>query len=115
MAERIDPPKSRLSAIARLMQSLAALARHGSGGALLGRRHWLKPKDVREALEELGLVCLKFGQVLAMRHDLLPAAYTQELELLHDDLPAMDMAEARAPIAGEMRTPLTHLFATSRT
>ncbi len=74
------------------MQILGVLARHGFAGALFGRRSWPKPTDVREALEELGLVFLKFGQVLAMRHDLLPAAYTQELELLHDDLPAMDMA-----------------------
>ena len=55
---------------------------------------------------------LKFGQVLAMRHDLLPAAYTQELALLHDDLPAMDMAEVRARIEGELGAPLTQLFAT---
>jgi len=115
MAARIDPLMSRQHAIPRLMQILGVLARHKFAGALFGRRRWPKPQDVREALEELGLVFLKFGQVLAMRHDLLPAAYTQELELLHDDLPAMDMAEARAPNEGEMRTPLTHLFATSRT
>ena len=112
MVARIVPPKPRLNAIPRLVQILGVLARHNFAGALFGRRRWPKPQDVREAFEELGLVFLKFGQVLAMRHDLLPAAYTQELALLHDDLPAMDMAEVRARIEGELGAPLTQLFAT---
>jgi len=65
---------SVLRAAPRLAQILRVLARHHCLGALLGKRHWPPPKDVREAFEELGLVFLKFGQVLAMRHDLLPAA-----------------------------------------
>lgn len=43
---------------------------------------------MRETFEELGLTFLKFGQVLALRRDLLPDAYIDELELLHDQLPA---------------------------
>ena len=58
----------------RLAQILRVLVRHKFLGALLGRSHWPSPKEVREAFEELGLVFLKFGQVLAMRRDLLPAA-----------------------------------------
>ena len=112
MAARTDPRHSRLSALSRLVQILGVLARHGFGGALFGRRRWPPPQAVRAALEELGLVFLKFGQVLAMRHDLLPAAYTQELALLHDDLPAMAMAEVRARIAAELGAPLPQLFAT---
>ena len=112
MAARTDPRKSRLSAIPRLMQILGLLARHNFAGALFGRRRWPKPQAVREALEELGLVFLKFGQVLAMRRDLLPAAYTRELELLHDDLPAMDRVEVHARIEAELGAPLTQLFAT---
>jgi len=65
---------------------------------------------VREALEELGLTFLKFGQVLAMRRDLLPAAYTDELELLHDHLPAMNIAKVRATVETETGCPLTELF-----
>jgi len=49
-------------------------------------------EEVRETFEELGLVFLKLGQVLALRRDLLPAAYIDELLLLHDRLPAMVLA-----------------------
>jgi ubiquinone biosynthesis protein len=65
---------------------------------------------VREAFEELGLVFLKFGQVLAMRRDLLPAAYIDELELLHDELPAMGFETVRATVEAELGAPLTKLF-----
>ena len=67
--------------------------------------------QVKEAFEELGLVFLKFGQVLAMRHDLLPAAYIDELGLLHDDLPAIGFDVVTATIEQELGSPLTTLFA----
>jgi ubiquinone biosynthesis protein len=110
MAVLIDIEKSKMRAVPRLMQILRVLARHKFLGALLGRGHWPPPKQVRETLEELGLVFLKFGQVLAMRRDLLPAAYTKELELLHDELPAMGIAEVRARVEIELGAPLTELF-----
>ncbi len=73
MAVTITKEKSSLLRSApRLMQILRVLARHGCLGALLGRKRWPSPKNVRETFEELGLVFLKFGQVLAMRRDLLP-------------------------------------------
>jgi ubiquinone biosynthesis protein len=77
---------------------------------MLGKTHWPPPKEVREALEELGLTFLKFGQVLAMRRDLLTKAYTDELELLHDHLPAMDINTVRATVEIELGSPLTELF-----
>ncbi len=86
----IDPEKSTmLGAGPRILQIMRVLARHKFLGALRGKRHWPPPKEVREAFEELGVTFLKLGQVLAMRRDLLPAPYTDELERLHDDLPAM--------------------------
>jgi ubiquinone biosynthesis protein len=93
----IDPEKSSLlRAAPRLMQILRVLARHKFLGALRGKSHWPPPKEVRETFEELGLTFLKFGQVLAMRRDLLPDAYIDELELLHDQLPAMGIDAVRA-------------------
>ena len=89
------------------MQILRVLARHKFLGALLGSSHWPSPKEVREAFEELGLVFLKFGQVLAMRRDLLPAAYIKELEQLHDELPAMGIDDVRATVEAELGAPLT--------
>jgi len=107
----IDPEKCKvLRAAPRLLQILRVLARHKFLGALFGRGHWPPPKQVRETLEELGLVFLKFGQVLALRRDLLPAAYIDELELLHDQLPAMGIDEVRATVESELGAPLTKLF-----
>ena len=74
MAVLVDLGRSRMRALPRLLQILGVLVRHKFLGALFGRGHWPTPKEVRQTLEELGLVFLKFGQVLAMRRDLLPAA-----------------------------------------
>jgi ubiquinone biosynthesis protein len=92
------------------MQILRVLARHGFMGALRGKKHWPPPKEARETFEELGLTFLKFGQVLAMRRDLLPDAYIDELELLHDQLPALDFEAVRVTIEAELGAPLTELF-----
>ena len=106
-----DPEKSSLlGATPRLMQILRVLARHKFLRALLGKKHLPPPKAVRETLEELGLTFLKFGQVLAMRSDLLPAAYIDELRLLHDSLPAMGIDAVRATVEAELGAPLTELF-----
>ena len=102
--------RNALRGLPRLFQILGVLARHKVLGVLFGRRHWPTPKQVREAFEELGLVFLKFGQVLAMRHDLLPAAYIDELELLHDDLPAMSFDVVRSTVEQALGSPLTALF-----
>jgi len=113
MAAVNDPGNGSVLRVAsRLAQILRVLARHKCLGVLLGRRHWPPPKDVREAFEELGLVFLKFGQVLAMRRDLLPPAYTKELELLHDDLPAMGVDLVRATVDAALGSPLAVRFPT---
>ncbi|TWJ19193.1 ABC1 kinase family protein [Geobacter argillaceus] len=112
MAVLIDPEKSSLlQAAPRLMQILRVLARHKFLGALRGKSHWPPPKEVRETFEELGLTFLKFGQVLAMRRDLLPDAYIAELELLQDQLPALGIDAVRATVEAELGVPLTTVFA----
>lgn len=106
------PENSSLLRVApRLMQILRVLARHKFLGALRGKNHWPLPKEVRETFEELGLTYLKFGQVLAMRRDLLPDAYINELEQLHDQLPALGIDEVRVTVEAELDAPLTELFA----
>ncbi|HUV97839.1 MAG TPA: AarF/UbiB family protein [Acidobacteriaceae bacterium] len=107
----IGPEKTKaLRAAPRLMQIVRVLTRHKFLGALLGRGHWPPPKEVRETFEELGLVFLKLGQVLALRRDLLPAAYIDELQLLHDQLPAMDFGVVRATVERALGAPLSKLF-----
>ncbi len=95
----------------RLLQIMRVLARHKFLGALRGKNHWPPPKEVRKTFEELGLACLKFGQVLAMRRDLLPEAYITELEQLHDQLPALGFDEVRSTVEDELGAPLAELFA----
>jgi len=112
MAVLIDPEKSSLlRAAPRLIQILRVLARHQFLNALRGKRHWPPPHEVRETFEELGLTFLKFGQVLAMRRDLLPDTYIDELEQLHDQLPALGIDAVRATVEAELGEPLTKLFA----
>jgi ubiquinone biosynthesis protein len=95
----------------RLVQILRVLARHKCLGVLCGAHHGPPPGAVREAFEELGLGFLKFGQVLALRRDLLPAAYIEELERLHDRLPALRFEVVRATVEAQMDAPLHELFA----
>jgi ubiquinone biosynthesis protein len=45
-----------------------------------------------------------------MRRDLLPDAYIEELELLHDHLPPMGFALVRATVEAELGAPMTELF-----
>lgn len=108
-------PRTRMSgplhAVPRVGRVLRLLTRHGFLGALRGRRHWPAPEHVRGALEELGVVFVKFGQVLAMRRDVLPPAYVAELERLHDQLPAIDFDEVRAVVEEEFGQPIAELFA----
>ncbi len=111
MAVTIDLEKtSLLRAAPRLAQVLRVLIRHRFMGALRGRNHWPPPREIRETFEELGLTFLKLGQVLALRRDLLPDAYINELEQLHDQLPPLDFDTVRATVEGELGVQLTELF-----
>jgi len=103
--------RSLLRATPRLLQILRVLARPRFIGALRGKGHLPSPKEVRETFEELGLTFVKFGQVLALRRDLLPDAYIDELELLHDQLPAMDIQVVRATVERELGAPWRSCFA----
>ena len=50
---------------------------------------------LRQALERLGPIFIKFGQVLSTRRDLLPADIADELAMLQDRVPPFDGATAR--------------------
>lgn len=53
---------------------------------------------LREALERLGPIFVKFGQVLSTRRDLMPTDIADELALLQDRVPPFDSAIAVATI-----------------
>ena len=65
---------------------------------------------LREALERLGPIFVKFGQVLSTRRDLLPADIADELALLQDRVPPFDSAIAVATIERAFRRPVDAVF-----
>lgn len=66
---------------------------------------------LREALQELGPIFVKFGQVLSTRRDLLPADIADELAKLQDRVPPFPSSVAVATIERAFRRPLDSVFA----
>jgi ubiquinone biosynthesis protein len=67
---------------------------------------------LRLALEELGPIFVKFGQVLSTRPDLMPPDIVAELSLLQDRVPPFDSDLAIAQITRSLGAPPEQLFAT---
>ena len=65
---------------------------------------------LREALERLGPIFVKFGQVLSTRRDLLPPDIAEELARLQDRVPPFDSAIAVATIERSFGKPLDAVF-----
>ncbi|APZ41934.1 ubiquinone biosynthesis regulatory protein kinase UbiB [Acidihalobacter ferrooxydans] len=76
--------------------------------------HWFRDLDVsrgeriRRALEDLGPIFIKFGQMLSTRRDLLPDDIAVELARLQDRVPPFE--GARAVIERAYGRPVTELF-----
>ncbi|MEQ6291403.1 ubiquinone biosynthesis regulatory protein kinase UbiB [Vogesella sp. GCM10023246] len=114
--------------IARLAKIVATFYRYGLDDFLVDRPrvrllHWLfrltplprdlsqpRPVRVRLALESLGPIFVKFGQVLSTRRDLLPEDYADELARLQDKVPPFDSATARAVIEQSLGRPIAELY-----
>jgi ubiquinone biosynthesis protein len=77
----------------------------------IGRR-LPEPRGVRlrRALEKLGPIFVKFGQVLSTRRDLLPADIADELAQLQDNVPPFPAAQAAAIVEHAFGKPLTEVF-----
>lgn len=65
---------------------------------------------LREALERLGPIFVKFGQVLSTRRDLLPLDIANELAKLQDRVPPFPSAQAVATIERAFGKSLAELF-----
>ena len=88
-----------------LLKTLIALnPQRGDASAPRGQR-------LREALETLGPVFIKFGQLLSTRRDLLPDDLADELALLQDRVPPFATGEAIAIIEQALGSPIDTLFA----
>lgn len=65
---------------------------------------------IRLALEELGPIFIKFGQMLSTRRDLLPDDIADELTRLQDRVPPFSSQQARAIIETAYGKPVTEVF-----
>jgi len=96
----LDMPPMRLARFVRWLPWGRRQVRDYSRGARL-----------RMALEELGPIYVKFGQILSTRRDLLPADIADELARLQDHVPPFDGRQARAIVEQELGRPIGELFA----
>ena len=113
----------------RLAKILAVSSRYGLDEMLLehepsGRlasisrvlhfwRRFDEPQAVRlrKALEALGPIFVKFGQVLSTRRDLLPPDFADELAKLQDRVPPFPAAQSRALVEKAFGRPIDEIFA----
>lgn len=65
---------------------------------------------LRQALEKLGPIFVKFGQVLSTRRDLIPADIAEELAKLQDRVPPFPGADVRRILHAVYGKPLEQVF-----
>lgn len=70
-----------------------------------------RAERLRHALEALGPIFVKFGQVLSTRRDLIPADIAEELARLQDRVPPFPGADVERILAAAYGKPLTQVFA----
>ncbi|MEN0107692.1 MAG: ubiquinone biosynthesis regulatory protein kinase UbiB [Pseudomonas sp.] len=66
---------------------------------------------VRLALQDLGPIFIKFGQLLSTRRDLLPVDMADELAFLQDQVPPFDSAHSLALIEAQLGAKVSDVFA----
>ncbi len=106
------------------------LLRHGLDEVILATRlfrplrwmiylmpwHWIRRQQgsrgerIRQALEDLGPLFVKFGQILSTRRDLLPTDIADELSYLQDRVPPFPASDARRIMERAYGQPLENLF-----
>jgi len=116
--------------IARLVVICITVLRYGLDELALSsfRQRWIRalvrvmtigrsldaPRGVRlrQGLERLGPIFVKFGQVLSTRRDLLPPDLADELAQLQDNVPPFAAEEARRLVERAYGRPIDTIFAT---
>lgn len=112
-----------MNRLLRLLRILSVALRFGLHDFIPpGRLHWLmsiagsrrgEPRGarLRGALEELGPIFVKFGQMLSTRRDLLPQDLADELAKLQDQVPPFPSEAAAAEIERSLGQPISTAFA----
>ena len=117
-------PLSTLRNIPRLKDISLVLARHGLtdlasrlGAGVRGR--WLGglprkevsfAKSLRRALQDLGPIYIKLGQLIASRPDIFPANLVVEMERLRDDVDPIPFVEIQKVIESSLGRDLDSCF-----
>jgi ubiquinone biosynthesis protein len=72
-----------------------------------------KPRGerLRLALQEMGPIYVKFGQIISTRRDLVAPDIADELALLQDQVPPFPGAQAQAIVEAALKRPVGELFA----
>ena len=131
-AARFPPPKgdgyNRRMLLLRLLRILSVSIRYGLDefilghervaglraliGAVLFWRSLKAPRAVRlrQALEALGPIFVKFGQILSTRRDLLPPDIADELAKLQDQVPPFPAERAIATLTRVYGRPVEQVF-----
>ena len=71
-----------------------------------------QPVRLRIALEKLGPIFVKFGQLLSTRHDFVPKNFIEELSKLQEQVPPFSTTLAIALIEKDLHHPIDVLFRT---
>ncbi|MBV9345221.1 MAG: ubiquinone biosynthesis regulatory protein kinase UbiB [Gammaproteobacteria bacterium] len=121
----------KLRVLLRLLEIQRVLLRHGLDGYVRAthlyrplrfvfflspgiwfarRRPGSRAVRLREALEELGPIFVKFGQAVSTRRDLLPPDIADELARLQDRVPPFPGEVARALIEAAYGAPVSAVF-----
>jgi ubiquinone biosynthesis protein len=94
-----------------LFRPLRPLFRLWPGTWKAGRRDLPRGVRIREALQELGPIFVKFGQSLSTRQDILPPDIGSELAKLQDQVPPFPAAQAREILQRAYQQPPDEVFA----
>ncbi|WIX31959.1 ubiquinone biosynthesis regulatory protein kinase UbiB [Salinicola sp. JS01] len=97
-------PQERLPPVLRWLWRFAPARLIPTGSHTRGER-------LRLALESLGPIFVKFGQMLSTRRDLLPPDIADELKRLQDQVPPFPGETARAMVEKELGKPVAEAFA----
>ncbi|MDG1231432.1 MAG: 2-polyprenylphenol 6-hydroxylase, partial [Pseudomonadales bacterium] len=98
--DRNIPNEARKGAVATLLWILKLFPEPGTSG----------PESARLALEQLGPIFIKFGQILSTRKDLFSDEMSQELQKLQDQVPPFDGGTAVKIIENEIKGPIPSVF-----
>ena len=80
--------------------------------ALAESNHTEDAEHLRNALEQLGPIFIKLGQILSTRPDLLPAEYILELSQLQDNISPVDTGTIRSVIEAQLGARVNDVFST---